>query len=113
MGIGTCPRYDLTAMRREMWFLLLTGVLTCAGFLLGRRFPVHHYEHLAGPDVGYARYLFIDTGTGRVCNAMKPFYDKATQSIDAQTEPNPINQFLSGKVVPPSELDFIPACAKD
>jgi len=68
-----------------MAFLLIAVGLVCAGcgFLLGRGFPTHHYEHLAGPDVGYARYLFIDTGTGEVCNAMKPFYDKATQAIQA------------------------------
>lgn len=39
-----------------------------SGFLLGRRFPAHHYQAL-GPQ---SWNLIIDTSTGRVCDVRTP-----------------------------------------
>jgi hypothetical protein len=50
----------------------IAAVLACAaffggGFLIGRLFPAHHYEHLAGgPD-----FMLFDTATGKPCMARR------------------------------------------
>ncbi len=134
-------------MKKEMVFLLV-AVSLCSGFILGRRLPAHHYEHLAGIERGDVRFLFVDTATGSVCDAMKPFYQKATQAIQAHAQANmerwdkdhPDQSYASspvfaqqegmswdeynqragslldrlvGKVVPPSQFDYVPACGKE
>ena len=51
--------------------ILIIGAITapilfCAGLLVGRQFPAHHYERF-----GTSVYLY-DTSTGRVCTIKHP-----------------------------------------
>ncbi len=115
-------------MKKEIVSLIVAIALIFAGggFLLGRRFPAHHYEHLAGPDVGYARYLFIDTGTGKVCDSMKPFEEQAEQAArnvnlldripteQGKRTDNFFDDLLAKKAeTTPDRRDYIPACGKE
>jgi hypothetical protein len=135
-------------MKKDMLFSLVAIVLAYGCFLFGRRFPAHHYEHLAGFDRGEVHFLLVDTATGKVCDAMKPFQEKAIQAIRAHAQANmerwdkehPNQSYASspvfaqqegmswdeydqragsmlerllGKVVPPSQFDYVPACGKE
>ena len=50
-------------MKKEI-ALTLIAVALAGGFLLGRQFPAHHYEHIGeyGP-------LFLDSATGKICTS--------------------------------------------
>lgn len=53
-------------MKIWLFVLVSTGSLAVgfgSGFLIGRFFPAHHFEHVAGgPD-----YMLLDTATGKPC----------------------------------------------
>jgi hypothetical protein len=48
-------------MRKEITLALIALALA-GGFLLGRQFPAHHYEHLGGA-------IFLDNATGTICTS--------------------------------------------
>jgi hypothetical protein len=60
-------------MRKEIALALIVVALV-GGFLLGRKFPAHHYV-IRG-------FLLFDEATGKVCNPMKPFEEKAADAKD-------------------------------
>ena len=54
-------------MMRNTWIIasMVAVLLFGSGFLVGREFPVHHYERFGNG------FLLYDTSTGRVCTTAR------------------------------------------
>jgi hypothetical protein len=115
-------------------FAALVLLAVGGGFLLGRRFPTHHYE----VSPGHGGFVFFDTTTGKLCNALKPFVEEADNNqrlkpdqLDAVQHPtlgtlffpktmpkDQRNQIIadmeaSPNVGKPDPFSYIPACGKE
>jgi len=85
--------------------ILITGaiaapILFCAGLLVGRQFPAHHYERF-----GESVYLY-DTSTGRVCTIKHPqsigdiWATPSASGSSASSSPNLLDQAAGASPYP-------------
>ena len=82
---------------------LAVSTAFAGGFVLGRLFPAHRYEHF--PD---GRLLF-DTTTGKVCTPFQPEPEsKPAEKPEAEKDPKDLS-FLYPKPVPKP----IPQCGSE
>lgn len=107
-------------MRRDLTlvFLVALAFAFASGFWTGRKFPAHHYERFR--ENAQTNY-YIDTATGKVCDSMKAFQDKADKYALEHTKS--VDQGKSVTVVPFSAistedpgldyLTYIPACGNE
>ena len=99
-------------MKKELMVATVVVIATtcfASGFWTGRKFPTHHYEFL---QKAAGNYWYIDTNTGKVCDALKPFI--AQEHEYEKEHPNP-----SGPSVPQLVTDrydymmYIPPCGRE
>jgi hypothetical protein len=78
-------------MKREIVLAAITfAVAASGGFLLGRKFPAHHYAPWKNSN------LLLDETTGAVCNPLRPFetttsadaFDRAAAELKRSADPN-------------------------
>jgi hypothetical protein len=88
-------------MRKEITRQALVFVIaSLGGFFFGRTVPVHHYE-----PWGSSKLLY-DTTTGKICDPLKPFQQKATEN----SNPNPVDKALSDLLTRGNPNAYIPPC---
>jgi hypothetical protein len=65
------------------------------------------------------RFLFVDTATGKVCDAMGPFYEKAKDAATKVDSKNSYDSLFDPKKlaqdaeIAQSPLSYVPACGKE
>jgi hypothetical protein len=77
-------------MRRDLVAALVLIALA-GSFLLGRKFPSHHYQT-------WGNTLLYDTATGKVCDPIKRFKEEVAQAKAS----NPIDNALAGNSIDPN-----------
>lgn len=104
-------------MKKELALLIFLVAVGCgfaSGFWTGRKSQAHHYERFGeGKETNY----YIDTATGKVCDPLKSFQDKAYKYAQEHPGPGTSKVFNAADVSiedPARDyLWYIPACGTE